>query len=94
MYDDFRARFNSAHEKSKKIIGEACAMHGRLRVATPETGVSLETLNRVGESLLKYPEGFVVHPKLFKILEKRVQSLKDGKGIDWGFAEGLAFGSL
>jgi len=94
LYEDFRARFKKAHEKSKKLIGEACAMHGRLRETTVKTGVSKETLLKVGESLLSYPQNFVVHPKLFKILEKRVQTLRDGKGIDWGFAEGLAFGAL
>src|SRR5207249_3383713 len=43
--------------------------------------------------LLEGPEGFAVHPKLAKQLERRVEAL-DAGGIDWGQAEALAFASL
>ena len=39
------------------------------------------------------PEGFTVHPKLAALLERRAKMAVDG-GIDWGFAELAAFGSL
>ena len=39
------------------------------------------------------PEGFTVHPKLKQLLEKREQMSREG-GIDWGFGELAAFGSL
>jgi 2-oxoglutarate dehydrogenase E1 component len=44
--------------------------------------------------LIQYPEGFVPHPKLAKIIEKRVETVEAGEGIEWGVAELLAFGSL
>ncbi|MCO6431988.1 MAG: 2-oxoglutarate dehydrogenase E1 component [Deltaproteobacteria bacterium] len=95
LYSEFKERFEHAQSrKSPKVQGEACPMHGRLRVPTPETGVALENLHRVAQSLVNYPEGFVPHPKLKTILEKRVETLTSGSGIDWGFAEALAFGSL
>ncbi|MBN8549854.1 MAG: 2-oxoglutarate dehydrogenase E1 component [Deltaproteobacteria bacterium] len=88
-------RFQAARSsKRAATLGEACAITGRLRIPTPPTGVAPETLKRIGQTLLEYPSGFTVHPKLHKILEKRVETLESGKGIDWGFAEGLAFGSL
>lgn len=88
-------RFQKArNSKRSTTLGEACAMTGRLRIPTPPTGVSKESLKRIAHTLLEYPDDFVVHPKLHKILEKRVETLESGKGIDWGFAEGLAFGSL
>ncbi|MBD4602320.1 hypothetical protein GUG53_25700, partial [Xanthomonas citri pv. citri] len=42
---------------------------------------------------LDVPAGFTVHPKLAALLERRAKMAVDG-GIDWGFAELAAFGSL
>jgi 2-oxoglutarate dehydrogenase E1 component len=35
-----------------------------------------------------------VHPKLVRFLESRREAMATGKGVDWAFAEALAFGSL
>lgn len=94
-FESFAQRFQEAHAGKKVIAtGEACAMHGMLRVPSPETGVGAETLKAIAAPLVRYPENFKPHPKVEKILEKRVESLESGTGIDWGFAEGLAIGSL
>jgi 2-oxoglutarate dehydrogenase E1 component len=94
-FDSFAHRFAAAHSE-KKIVptGEACAMHGMLRVPNPPTGVDAAVLRRIGATLVSFPSDFKPHPKVEKILEKRVESLEAGSGIDWGFAEGLAIGSL
>lgn len=34
------------------------------------------------------------HPQIVKIFNTRLKSIVDGKGIDWGTAEALAFASL
>ncbi len=91
---EYSKRFQSERNKKNGSYGDACAVHGRLRVPTPPTGVKREVLSKIAQTLVEYPEGFVVHPKLHKILEKRVETLELGRGIEWGFAEGLAFGSL
>lgn len=94
-YTEYKQRFeNAQNRKIPKVQGEACPVHGRLRVPTPDTGVEKKVLERVASTLLDYPENFVIHPKLKQILEKRVLSLTEGSGIDWGFAEALAYGSL
>ena len=49
------------------------------------------TLN---EELLRVPEGFTVHPKLIKQLERRREAIGADGGIDWAHAEALAFASL
>jgi 2-oxoglutarate dehydrogenase E1 component len=59
-----------------------------------ETGVPYEVLERVTQAMATVPEGFTVHPKIIRLLESRVQEVKERKPIDWAFAEGLAFGSL
>ena len=93
--DAYREVFEGAYKNRQSVVmGEVCPMHGRLRVPTPETGVPLEVLKEVAATLLTYPKDFVIHPKLHKILEKRVQSLEEGEKIEWGMAEGLAYGSL
>ncbi len=57
------------------------------------TAVDTEVLERIGRSHVRPPVGFTVHPKLQQLLEKREQMSRDG-GIDWGYGELLAFGSL
>ncbi len=62
--------------------------------ATPrETAVSLEVLKRIGDAYVSPPETFTVHPKLRQLLEKRSLMSREG-GIDWGYGELLAYGSL
>lgn len=57
------------------------------------TAVGPEVLQRIGRAHVRPPEGFTVHPKLEQLLAKREQMARDG-GIDWGYGEILAFGSL
>ncbi|WP_027479141.1 multifunctional oxoglutarate decarboxylase/oxoglutarate dehydrogenase thiamine pyrophosphate-binding subunit/dihydrolipoyllysine-residue succinyltransferase subunit [Gryllotalpicola ginsengisoli] len=57
------------------------------------TGVSEEVIRTVGDAFDNPPAGFTVHKKLVALLKKRVEMSRSG-GIDWGFAELLAFGSL
>ncbi|WP_417554165.1 multifunctional oxoglutarate decarboxylase/oxoglutarate dehydrogenase thiamine pyrophosphate-binding subunit/dihydrolipoyllysine-residue succinyltransferase subunit [Microbacterium sp.] len=64
------------------------------QVGAPDvTGVPLEVIHLVGDAHANKPEGFTVHPKLDKQLQKRVSMTREG-GIDWAFGELLAFGSL
>jgi 2-oxoglutarate dehydrogenase E1 component len=58
------------------------------RTATP-----LEELQRVGRAHVRPPQDFTVHPKLQQLLDKREAMTREG-GIDWGFGEVLAFGTL
>ncbi|PZR52074.1 multifunctional oxoglutarate decarboxylase/oxoglutarate dehydrogenase thiamine pyrophosphate-binding subunit/dihydrolipoyllysine-residue succinyltransferase subunit [Xylanimonas oleitrophica] len=58
-----------------------------------KTAVAHSVIERIGEAHVSPPEGFTVHPKLGKLLETRQLMAKEG-GIDWGFGEILAFGSL
>jgi 2-oxoglutarate dehydrogenase E1 component len=58
-----------------------------------ETAVPEERLRELNEALLRVTEGFTVHPKLARQLDRRRRALDEG-GIDWGQAEALAFASL
>ena len=57
------------------------------------TAISREMVEAIGNAHANLPQGFNVHPKLAQLLQKRVEMSREG-GIDWGFGELLAFGSL
>jgi 2-oxoglutarate dehydrogenase E1 component len=66
------------------------------RSPSPEvkTAVSADRLQSLNDDLLAVPEGFNVHPKLLKQLERRRETIGPEGGIDWAHAEALAFASL
>ncbi len=57
------------------------------------TAVDRGVVERIGEAHANPPAGFTVHAKLQQLLNKRVEMSQNG-GIDWGFGELLALGSL
>ena len=57
------------------------------------TAVAKEVVEAIGNAHANTPEGFTVHPKLAQLLQKRIEMSREG-GIDWGFGELIAFGSL
>ncbi|HEX5307477.1 MAG TPA: multifunctional oxoglutarate decarboxylase/oxoglutarate dehydrogenase thiamine pyrophosphate-binding subunit/dihydrolipoyllysine-residue succinyltransferase subunit, partial [Solirubrobacteraceae bacterium] len=95
------------HQRLKTRIA-ASAEHGEVEQATGEyqldrspspdvdTAVTAERLRALGLELLHTPEGFTVHPKLLKQLERRRDALAENADphIDWAHAEALAFASL
>ncbi len=92
---EYKQQFAAAHERMRPAVqGEACPIYGKVVSAPARTGVAADTLKRIAHALTQYPEGFVPHPKLSKIIEKRVETVDFGDGIEWGVAELLAFGSL
>ncbi|QGH68872.1 multifunctional oxoglutarate decarboxylase/oxoglutarate dehydrogenase thiamine pyrophosphate-binding subunit/dihydrolipoyllysine-residue succinyltransferase subunit [Pseudactinotalea sp. HY158] len=58
-----------------------------------QSAVPAAVLARIGDAHLAAPEGFSVHNKLGQLLERRHKMSTEG-GIDWGFGEVAAFGSL
>jgi 2-oxoglutarate dehydrogenase E1 component len=58
-----------------------------------ETKISRDTVELIGAAHSNIPPAFSVHPKLQQLLAKRVEMSREG-GIDWGFGELLALGSL
>jgi 2-oxoglutarate dehydrogenase E1 component len=96
---DAEQRVRDAHERLRASFGEAIPAKSRDE-AVPrhvqqaiDTRVPADELRTLTDQLLRVPDGFTVHPKLAKQLERRRTALDEG-GIDWGHAEALAFGSL
>ena len=59
-----------------------------------DTAAPEETIAAIGDSLVNYPAGFHIHPKVKKLIEQRVEMAHGKRAIDFGMAEALAFGSL
>lgn len=68
--------------------------HGQYSFEKIDTGVSGDQLKRLSMQLNGLPEDFTAHPKLKRMLDKRLSSVEEGHGIDWATGESLAFASL
>jgi 2-oxoglutarate dehydrogenase E1 component len=58
------------------------------------TAVPIDELRKLNDDLIRVPEGFTVHPKLVRQLDRRRDSIGPDGGIDWAQGEGLAYASL
>jgi 2-oxoglutarate decarboxylase len=57
-----------------------------------DTTITVETLQRIADVAVQFPECFTPHPRVKKVLERRVEMSRSGD-IDWAFAELAALGS-
>ena len=63
-------------------------------VHNPATGLNADLLKKIGKASVALPEGFNLHSRLNRHIKQRLQSLEEGKDINWATAEALAFGSI
>ena len=54
----------------------------------------MEHLREINDKVNILPEDFVFNKQIDKIYDTRHKSIANGKGIDWGGAESLAFATL
>ncbi|HUC34542.1 MAG TPA: thiamine pyrophosphate-dependent enzyme, partial [Gaiellaceae bacterium] len=99
--DAVQTAMKQAHDQLKASIEAGTAPSqkekerlGRGSDVPIETAVDATILRELNDQLLAVPEGFTIHPKLVKQLERRRETLGEAGGIDWAQAEGLALGSL
>ena len=82
----------------KSSMAKTTAQERPVRLSGPgqdiDTALSPEFLTALNDQLHSWPEGFSVHPKLRKLLERRRTGFGPEDGIDWAHAEALALGSL
>jgi 2-oxoglutarate dehydrogenase E1 component len=102
MRERFTTDLEQAFEELKKRVdhfvpGEMSALSAEdidmVATLTP-TGVSKDLLAQITLALTTFPEDFHVHRKLATFLERRREAIDRGSGVDWAFAEALAFGTL
>ncbi len=62
---------------------------------TVRTGVAVANLRRIGKKISTIPDGVNINSKLAqRFLGAREKAIDSGEGINWAFAEALAFGSM
>jgi 2-oxoglutarate dehydrogenase E1 component len=61
-----------------------------------QTGVPLDRLERLNHELLELPQGFHMHPRLARILQRRdkIFDQPDWPAVDWSAAEALAYATI
>jgi 2-oxoglutarate dehydrogenase E1 component len=94
LHQDLKAQIKAAEDAG--AVEQATGEYQLDRSPSPEvqTAVSADRLRVLNEELLTLPDGFTVHPKLVKQLERRRQAVGAEGGIDWAHAESLALASL
>ena len=94
LHQDLKAQIKAAEDAG--AVEQATGEYQLDRSPSPEvqTAVSADRLRVLNEELLTLPDGFTVHPKLIKQLERRRQAVGADGGIDWAHAESLALASL
>ncbi|MDN5937410.1 MAG: 2-oxoglutarate dehydrogenase E1 component [Salinisphaera sp.] len=104
--DRLVAAYRDALDEGKNIFRTSLGMVGNKHTAswevfhkhhwsqTVDTGVPLKTLKRLSSSLEKLPDGFELHKRVQRIVDDRRKMAAGAVGIDWGFAETMAYASL
>lgn len=59
-----------------------------------ETGVPVETIRKLDRIMQQLPEGFVLNPRVAKIISDRHKMSAGALPIDWGYAEIMAYATL
>ncbi|HEU0224631.1 MAG TPA: 2-oxoglutarate dehydrogenase E1 component [Steroidobacteraceae bacterium] len=60
----------------------------------PATGVAPERLRALAAQLTTVPAGFMLHPRVARVVEDRRRMYADEAPLDWGAAETLAYATL
>ncbi|WP_040765687.1 multifunctional oxoglutarate decarboxylase/oxoglutarate dehydrogenase thiamine pyrophosphate-binding subunit/dihydrolipoyllysine-residue succinyltransferase subunit [Tsukamurella sp. 1534] len=85
--------FNEVKELEKFQAEPAPSIIEDQPLSSLSTAVPVERLQRIGDAYANVPEGFTVHPRVAPVVKRRFEMSREG-GVDWSFAELLAFGTL
>ncbi len=97
LHQRLKAKIAAAAEQGAVDHGTGEYQLDRSPSPDVNTSVAAARVRELGLGLLRTPDGFTVHPKLVKQLERRREALAEGDTdtrIDWAHAEALAFASL
>ncbi|MEX0323920.1 MAG: 2-oxoglutarate dehydrogenase E1 component [Puniceicoccaceae bacterium] len=96
---DLQRFYNKQKEMEAK--GEMPVMEEAARMYQPSyafedipTAVDATSLEAVARALTKFPDDFNLNPKIRRQLQTKLKNFEENNGIDWAFAESLAWGTL
>src|SRR4029077_19570029 len=99
-FDAAYKRVGEAHANVKQRIKDGVAVEAVKRIQNgaphnaPSTRVAADVLRKLNQQLHAVPQGFTVHPKLIKQLDRRREAFERDGELDWANAEALAFAPL
>ncbi len=96
MQRELRDRLKQAYDElmAGHITEEQAALEESPALASVDTAVPADELRALNEALLARPADFTPNTKLERLLTRRRESIEKPGGIDWGFAETLAFAAI
>ncbi|WP_306215297.1 multifunctional oxoglutarate decarboxylase/oxoglutarate dehydrogenase thiamine pyrophosphate-binding subunit/dihydrolipoyllysine-residue succinyltransferase subunit [Actinoplanes sp. RD1] len=93
---DYQSQLEQVFKATRDAAGTAPRVRPSL-ADEPEpqvdTAIDAAVVKSVGQAHLDLPEGFTPHKRVQQLLDRRAKMAVEG-GIDWGFGELVAFGSL
>ena len=102
MEQEYAQKLNEGQEVSRPIIENKTYSYSsrwekylNKQWDTPAyTAVPLERIQFCNQRLQTLPEGFELHPRVAKVMEERNKMANGEQGLDWGFAENMAYATL
>jgi 2-oxoglutarate dehydrogenase E1 component len=102
MAEEYRRGLDEGHPQARAFAGTSGNIHtvdwsrhlaGDWSEA-PATGVEPGRLQALATQLTAVPDGFLLHPRVARIVEDRRHMYADQAPLDWGAAETLAYATL
>ena len=92
---DFQQQLETVFKATRDASSTGRPSRKREAVPEPEvsTAITADLVKRIGEAHVTLPPGFTPHRRVMQLLERRAKMAVEG-GIDWGFGEIVALGSL
>ncbi len=98
IYNILGLAFDKIKKKSTEFNTDVPLAVSKEKIAAvqpvEDTSISEENLETIVKGITRLPETFHIHPKLKRILDKRIGLLDGSEEADWAFGESIAFGSL
>ncbi|MEV6342330.1 multifunctional oxoglutarate decarboxylase/oxoglutarate dehydrogenase thiamine pyrophosphate-binding subunit/dihydrolipoyllysine-residue succinyltransferase subunit [Actinoplanes sp. NPDC051851] len=92
---DYQSRLEEVFKATRDAAGSPPRPHIIAEEPEPEvtSAITADAVRAVGQAHIELPDGFTAHKRVQQLLDRRAKMSTDG-GIDWGFGELIAFGSL
>ncbi|MFD1367479.1 multifunctional oxoglutarate decarboxylase/oxoglutarate dehydrogenase thiamine pyrophosphate-binding subunit/dihydrolipoyllysine-residue succinyltransferase subunit [Actinoplanes sichuanensis] len=92
---DYQGRLEEVFKATRDAAGSPPRPHIIAEEPEPQVDSAIDpsVVRAIGQAHVELPEGFTPHKRVQQLLDRRAKMSTDG-GIDWGFGELIAFGSL
>jgi 2-oxoglutarate dehydrogenase E1 component len=84
----------STADLKSKFLGSTAVYQPPFSFNPVVTAVNREKLDHVARTLTHVPDSFHANPKILRQLAAKMEAWEKDEGVDWAFAESLAWGTL